>query len=109
MFLYFSSDWLLLFAGRPLHTGSPVRVSAVLGKDVLLPCHLTTRVDAPRVVAVEWSRVDGPSPLTVHVVRDGEELVKEKAPEYLRRTAIMEDGSLKLLGVQQRDSGTYRS
>lgn len=59
-------------------------------------------------MAVEWSRVDGPSPLTVHVLRNGEELVKEKAPEYLRRTAIMEDGSLKMLGVQLWDNGTYR-
>nr|XP_046236094.1 butyrophilin subfamily 3 member A2-like isoform X2 [Scatophagus argus]XP_046236095.1 butyrophilin subfamily 3 member A2-like isoform X2 [Scatophagus argus] len=59
-------------------------------------------------MAVEWLRVDGPSPLTVHVFRDGQELVKEKAPEYLMRTEIMKDGSLKLSGVQRRDSGTYR-
>ncbi|XP_044039970.1 uncharacterized protein LOC122870153 isoform X8 [Siniperca chuatsi] len=94
-------------SGLPLHT-SPGRVSAAAGKDAVLPCRLATSVDPFRVMAVEWSRVDGPSPLIVHVLRNGEELVKEKALQYLRRTAIMEDGSLKLLGVQRRDSGTYR-
>ncbi|XP_070849118.1 uncharacterized protein [Chaetodon trifascialis] len=95
-------------SGMPLQTSSPGRVFAVVGKDVVLPCRLTASVDTSRVMAVEWSRVDGPSPLTLHVVRDGEELVKEKAPQYLRRTAIMEDGSLKLLGVQRQDDGVYR-
>lgn len=95
-------------SGKPLQTGSYWRISAVLGKDVILPCHLTTSVDPSPFLAVEWSRVDGVSPLTVHVLRNGRELVKEKAPEYLGRTDIMEDGSLKLLGVKRWDNGTYR-
>ncbi|XP_076581505.1 uncharacterized protein LOC143317301 isoform X2 [Chaetodon auriga] len=95
-------------SGRPLQTGSSVQVFAVVGKDVILPCHLTTSVDTLRVMVLQWLRVDGPSPLTLHVVRDGKELVKEKAPQYRGRTAIMEDGSLKLLGVQRQDDGTYR-
>ncbi|XP_038586438.1 uncharacterized protein LOC119911597 isoform X2 [Micropterus salmoides] len=95
-------------SGKPLQTGSYWRISAVLGKDVILPCHLTTSVDPSPFLAVEWSRVDGVSPLTVHVLRNGKELVKEKAPEYLGRTDIMEDGSLKLLGVKRWDNGTYR-
>ncbi|GLD71239.1 uncharacterized protein AKAME5_002259200 [Lates japonicus] len=56
---------------------------------------------------LEWSRVDGPSPLTVHVLRDGKELAKEKSAEYLGRTDVTEDGSLKLRSVTRRDSGTY--
>ncbi|XP_045920019.1 uncharacterized protein LOC123979952 [Micropterus dolomieu] len=95
-------------SGKPLQSGSPWRISAAAGKDVILPCRLTASVDPSPVLVVEWSRVDGPFPVTVHVLRNGEELVKEKAQEYLGRTAIMEDGSLKLLGVQRRDSGTYR-
>ncbi|XP_045921442.1 uncharacterized protein LOC123980898 [Micropterus dolomieu] len=112
----FFGSWFLHFfisvnhpaSGKPLQTGSYWRISAVLGKDVILPCHLTTSVDPSRFLAVEWSRVDGVSPLTVHVLRNGKELVKEKAPEYLGRTDIMEDGSLKLLGVKRWDNGTYR-
>ncbi|XP_029283444.1 butyrophilin-like protein 3 isoform X2 [Cottoperca gobio] len=93
-------------AGKPLQSAPHGRVSAAAGGDVVLPCRLSSSVS--RVTAVEWTRVDSASPLTVHVLRDGEELVKEKAPEYVGRTAVMEDGSLKLLDVQRRDSGTYR-
>lgn len=59
-------------------------------------------------MAVEWSRVDGRSPLIVHVLRDGKDLVKEKAPEYLNRTSMIRDGSLKLDSVRHQDSGRYR-
>ncbi|XP_038586433.1 uncharacterized protein LOC119911594 isoform X2 [Micropterus salmoides] len=107
-FLHLFISVILPATGKPLQSGSPWRISAAAGKDVILPCRLTASVDPSPVLVAEWSRVDGPFPVTVHVLRNGEELVKEKAPEYLGRTAIMEDGSLKLLGVQRRDNGTYR-
>lgn len=99
---------MLPASGKPVQSAPPGRVSAAAGTDVILPCGLTSSYSSSGVRAVEWTRVDGPSPVTVHVVRDGEELVREKAAEYHRRTAILEDGSLKLFGVQQRDNGTYR-
>nr|XP_033465347.1 butyrophilin subfamily 3 member A3-like isoform X2 [Epinephelus lanceolatus] len=102
------SSVMLPASGKPVQSASPGRVSAAAGTDVILPCGLTSSYSSSGVRAVEWSWVDGPSPVTVHVVRDGEELVREKAAKYHRRTAILEDGSLKLFGVQQRDNGTYR-
>lgn len=102
--------WLIneLLPGKPLLSDSPVKVTTEAGEDAVLPCDLSYSIHSLRVMAVEWSRVDGDFPLTVHVMRDGKELVKEKDPEYLHRTAIMEDGSLKILNVQRWDNGTYR-
>lgn len=97
-----------MFPGKPLQSETHDQVFAFAGKDVILPCHLATSIDPSHVTAVEWSRVDGRSPLIVHVLRDGKDLVKEKAPEYLNRTSMIRDGSLKLHSVQHQDSGRYR-
>lgn len=99
---------LNLFPGKPLEAGSPGRVFAVPSEDVILPCGSTASVQPSRVTAVEWLRMDSSTPQTVHVERNGRELVKEKAAEYLGRTAVLGDGSLKLLSVTQHDTGTYR-
>lgn len=93
-----------MFPGKPLLADS---VTVFAGKDGVLPCRVGTPVDVSHAT-LEWSRVDGPSPLTLFALRDGEELEKEKAPEYRGRTSLVEHGSLKLLGVTWRDSGTYR-
>lgn len=77
------------------------------GSDAVLPCAPATSVDLSHVALVEWLRVDGPSPVTVHALRQRQDLVKDQAPEYLGRTAILGDGSLKLLGVRRQDAGTY--
>lgn len=82
-------------------------MSVAHGNDVVLPCGSVTPADLPQV-AVEWLRVDGPSPQTVHVLRHSQELVRDQAPEYSGRTAILKDGSLKLGGVRRQDAGTYQ-
>lgn len=73
-----------------------------------LPCGLGAPVDLSHVTTVEWLRVDGPSPVTLHAVRLSEELVKEQHQDYVGRTTILKDGSLKLEGVRQQDTGTYK-
>uniref|UniRef100_A0A7N8YJN5 Uncharacterized LOC113139482 n=1 Tax=Mastacembelus armatus TaxID=205130 RepID=A0A7N8YJN5_9TELE len=98
---------LLPATGRPLETYSPGRVFAVSGQDVVLPCRLPLSVAVSRDSLVEWKRIEGPSVVTVHVERSGEELVKEKDAAYVGRTKLLEDGSLSLLGVSRRDIGTY--
>lgn len=95
-----------IFPGAPFPSDTQVYVAE--GRDVVLACGPGASVDLSQVSAVEWLRVDGPSPVTLHVLRHGQELVKDQAPEYLDRTALLEDGSLKLLGVRQRDTGTYK-
>lgn len=78
------------------------------GRDAVLACGPGASVDLSQVSVMEWLRVDGPSQVTLLVLRHGQELVKDQAPEYLGRTALLEDGSMKLLGVRQRDAGTYK-
>lgn len=95
-------------AGVPSPRDAPGQVSAAHGSDVVLPCGPVTSVDLSQVTAVEWLRVDGASPVTLQVLRHGQQLVKDQAPEYSGRTAILQDGSLKLQGVRRRDTGTYR-
>ncbi|XP_071314955.1 butyrophilin subfamily 1 member A1-like [Trachinotus anak] len=95
-------------AGKALQSGSPGQVFAAAGEDVVLPCGLATSVRPSGTITVEWSRGDGPSSSTVHVLRNGEELEKEKSEEYRGRTAVTEDASLTLREVTRRDSGTYR-
>ncbi|XP_022616610.1 selection and upkeep of intraepithelial T-cells protein 5-like isoform X1 [Seriola dumerili] len=91
-----------------LQSGSPERVFAVAGEDVVLPCHFNPSISPSPFGLTEWSRVNGPSLSTVHVVRNGEELEKETTEEYRGRTAVAEDGSLMLRSGTRRDSGTYR-
>ncbi|XP_053199221.1 uncharacterized protein LOC128383656 [Scomber japonicus] len=100
-------------AGGFLQSGSSVEVFAVLSHNASLPCRRAThRATSSRVLHVEWSRVDTHNhhrdELTVHVVRDGKELQKEKAAQYVGRTVVMENGSLTLVGVTWQDNGTYR-
>lgn len=77
------------------------------GKDGVLPCGLEAPVDS-QVITVEWLRVDGPSEVTLKVLRHSKDLVKDQAPQYKGRTSILQNGSLKLLGVQRQDTGTYK-
>lgn len=72
---------------------------AVLRCDVHRPSH---------VVALEWSRFNDISPKIVYAMHNWEELVEEKAPEYIGRTSLMSDGSLMLSKVQPQDNGSYR-
>lgn len=78
------------------------------GRDAILPCGPVPSAPRPRVTTVEWQRVDGPSPLTLYVLRDGAELPMDQAPAYAGRTAVLKDGSLKLEGVQRNDTGDYK-
>ncbi|KAK2863408.1 hypothetical protein Q5P01_002941 [Channa striata] len=82
-----------------------VKVFAVSGEDVTLRVHPMTSIYR---MTVEWSQVDGPRQSTVHVERNGKELLKEKAAEFLGRTALMKDGSLVLRNITRQDSGMYR-
>ncbi|XP_067379248.1 uncharacterized protein [Channa argus] len=109
LFVDFLSSVLLPVTGAYPPMDSPDQVFAVAGEDVTLHIHPTTSVYRSTCVkTVDWSRVDGPQQLTVHVERNGEHLIKENSPEYHGRTNLMSDGSLVLRNVTQRDSGKYR-
>lgn len=89
-------------------------VAAVVGIDVVLPCHQAKPGNPPHgdptTQVVEWGReLADNSWRTVLVYREGEELEKEKAAEYVNRTRYLDGGSLKLFRVQVQDEGRYRS
>ncbi|XP_078020679.1 CD276 antigen homolog isoform X1 [Epinephelus lanceolatus] len=87
-------------------------ILAMVGDDVVLPCHLEPAAD---VVAktLEWARLDL-NPRFVNVRRDGVALLQDQNPSYLGRTSLSTDKlrqgdiSLKLSKVRLSDEGKYR-
>uniref|UniRef100_A0A3Q0RZG0 Ig-like domain-containing protein n=1 Tax=Amphilophus citrinellus TaxID=61819 RepID=A0A3Q0RZG0_AMPCI len=87
-------------------------VVAMIGDDIILPCHLEPAVDAVELT-VEWSRQDL-KPRFVYLRRNGVELLTEQNLLYTRRTSLSVsklqcgDISLKLSTVKLSDAGTYK-
>ncbi|MEQ2238840.1 hypothetical protein ILYODFUR_037434, partial [Ilyodon furcidens] len=87
-------------------------VTAVVGEDVVLPCHLEPPKDASQMT-VKWIRPDLNSSL-VYVSVDGHEYPDDQNEAYKGRTTMsldkMKSGdiSLKLSDVRLSDNGRYR-
>ncbi|XP_035426377.1 butyrophilin subfamily 3 member A2-like isoform X13 [Cygnus atratus] len=85
-------------------------VTATVGQDVVLPCHLSPRRDA-RTLEVRWIR-DNMSE-TVHHYRNGEDLYREQMGAYVGRTELARDGlsagslDLRITGLRPSDDGRY--
>ncbi|GLD68572.1 butyrophilin subfamily 3 member A2-like protein, partial [Lates japonicus] len=98
--------------GQPQMVSSSQPIVAVVGDDVMLPCHLEPATDASEMT-VEWTRPDL-EPRFVHVWRSGVELENKKHPSYVGRTSLSinrlkhGDISLTLPRVKLSDEGTYR-
>ncbi|XP_026017131.1 butyrophilin subfamily 3 member A2-like [Astatotilapia calliptera] len=98
--------------GQHQMIGPTQPVVAMIGDDIMLPCHLEPAVDAVDLT-VDWSRTDL-KPRSVYVRREGVELLTEQNPLYTGRTSLSVnklqcgDVSLKLSTVQLSDAGTYK-
>ncbi|CAI5661035.1 unnamed protein product [Oreochromis niloticus] len=98
--------------GQHQMIGPTQSVVAMIGDDIILPCHLEPAVDAVDLT-VDWSRTDL-KPRSVYVRREGVELLTEQNPLYTGRTSLSVnklqcgDVSLKLSTVQLSDAGTYK-
>uniref|UniRef100_A0A4W6C1Y0 Ig-like domain-containing protein n=1 Tax=Lates calcarifer TaxID=8187 RepID=A0A4W6C1Y0_LATCA len=98
--------------GQPQMVSPSQPIVAVVGDDVMLPCHLEPAMDASEMT-VEWTRPDL-EPRFVHVWRSGVELENKKHPSYMRRTSLSPnrlkhgDISLTLPRVKLSDEGTYK-
>lgn len=98
--------------GQHQMIGPTQPVVAMIGDDIILPCHLEPAVDAVDLT-VDWSRNDL-KPRSVYVRREGVELLTEQNPLYTGRTSLSVnklqcgDVSLKLSTVQLSDAGTYK-
>ncbi|XP_074480669.1 butyrophilin subfamily 3 member A2-like [Sebastes fasciatus] len=92
--------------------GSPQQIVATVGDDVILPCHLEPAVNVA-AMTLEWTRPDL-NQRSVHVWRDGQDLIHVKDPSYTGRTSLFTDGlkhgniSLKLSKVKPSDEGRYK-
>ncbi|XP_019209416.1 butyrophilin subfamily 3 member A2 [Oreochromis niloticus] len=98
--------------GQHQMIGPTQPVVAMIGDDIILPCHLEPAVDVVDLT-VDWSRTDL-KPRSVYVRREGVELLTEHNPLYTGRTSLSVnklqcgDVSLKLSTVQLSDAGTYK-
>ncbi|XP_054483396.1 butyrophilin subfamily 3 member A2-like, partial [Anoplopoma fimbria] len=87
-------------------------IVAIVGDDVILPCHLVPVMNA-FVMTVEWARPDL-DPRFVLLWRVGVELASKKHPAYRGRTSLFTDRlkhgdvSLNLSSVRLSDEGRYR-
>uniref|UniRef100_A0A8B9V255 Uncharacterized protein n=1 Tax=Anas zonorhyncha TaxID=75864 RepID=A0A8B9V255_9AVES len=88
--------------------GQPV--TATVGQDVVLPCHLSPQHDA-RSLEVRWIRDEFSE--TVHHYRNGEDLYGEQMWAYAGRTELARDGlsagnlDLRITGLRLYDDGRY--
>ncbi|XP_066842804.1 butyrophilin subfamily 3 member A1-like isoform X1 [Anser cygnoides] len=85
-------------------------LTATVGQDVVLPCHLSPRKDA-RSLDIRWIRDDLSE--TVHHYRNGEDLYGEQMGSYAGRTELARDGlsagslDLRITGLRPSDDGQY--
>ncbi|XP_038043736.1 butyrophilin subfamily 1 member A1-like isoform X2 [Anas platyrhynchos] len=85
-------------------------VTATVGQDVVLPCHLSPQRDA-HSLEVRWIRRTISE--TVHHYRNGEDLYGEQMGAYSGRTELSRDGlsagslDLRITGLRPSDDGQY--
>ncbi|KAM6107047.1 LOW QUALITY PROTEIN: butyrophilin subfamily 1 member A1-like [Phoenicopterus ruber ruber] len=97
-----SAEFRVVGPGRPLR--------AVVGQDIVLPCHLSPGMDA-RSLEIRWIRYRFSE--TVHHYRNGEDLHGEQMREYDGRTELVRDGlssgslDLRIFELRPSDDGQY--
>ncbi|CAM5157776.1 unnamed protein product [Eretmochelys imbricata] len=91
-------------------TGPDRPISASLGGEAILPCHLSPRMSAENM-EVGWLRSQDSA--VVHLYRDGQDQYGEERLEYRRRTALLKDDItsgrvlLRIRDVRPSDDGQY--
>uniref|UniRef100_A0A671TMW0 Ig-like domain-containing protein n=1 Tax=Sparus aurata TaxID=8175 RepID=A0A671TMW0_SPAAU len=101
----------VLLAAQTQLIGSHQPIVALVGDDVLLPCHLEPAVSATYETVV-WSKA-ALEPKYVHH-KDGRLLFEKQDPSYFLRTRLFMDElqrgnvSMKISKVELSDAGTYK-
>ncbi|XP_043384109.1 butyrophilin subfamily 3 member A3 isoform X5 [Chelonia mydas] len=86
-------------------------VTAIVGEEFVLPCHLSPRMNAQNM-EVKWLRPHLSS--IVHLYRDGKDQNESQTLEYQGRTELLKDGlstgsvDLKIHNIRPSDEGLYR-
>ncbi|XP_043384750.1 butyrophilin subfamily 3 member A3 isoform X3 [Chelonia mydas] len=86
-------------------------VTAIVGEDIVLPCHLSPRMSAENMEVI-WFQ----SQLSqfVHRYSDGKDQTEDQTPEYQGRTVFLRDSiangsvSLRIHNIRPSDEGQYR-
>ncbi|XP_044839253.1 butyrophilin subfamily 1 member A1-like isoform X2 [Mauremys mutica] len=92
-------------------TGPDHPITASLGGEAILPCHLSPRMSAENM-EVRWFRSQ--FSLAVHLYRDGQDQYGEQMPEYRERTELLRDHitngsvSLRIRDIRPSDNGQYK-
>ncbi|CAM5148669.1 unnamed protein product [Eretmochelys imbricata] len=92
-------------------TGPAHPITASLGGEAFLPCHLSPRMDA-QSMEVRWFRSQYSA--VVHLYHDGQDQYGEQMPEYQGRTELLKDHitdgsvSLRIRDIQPSDDGQYK-
>uniref|UniRef100_A0A4W6DWU6 Ig-like domain-containing protein n=1 Tax=Lates calcarifer TaxID=8187 RepID=A0A4W6DWU6_LATCA len=103
---------ILLLLAESQVVGPSEPIVALVGDDVILPCHLEPAVDVVSG-SVEWGRPDL-EPRFVHVWHLGQDLLVNQNPSYQGRTSVSAENlkhgdlSLRLSAVKHSDNGKYR-
>ncbi|KAM7146137.1 butyrophilin subfamily 1 member A1-like [Macrochelys suwanniensis] len=90
--------------------GPPEPVTAILGQEAVLPCHLSPRMSAANM-EVRWFRAEYLS--IVHLYHDGKDQYDGQMPEYQGRTELLKAGltdgnvPLRILNIRRSDEGRY--
>uniref|UniRef100_A0A8C3T0H9 Ig-like domain-containing protein n=1 Tax=Chelydra serpentina TaxID=8475 RepID=A0A8C3T0H9_CHESE len=90
--------------------GPPDPVTAILGQEAVLPCHLSPRISSANM-EVRWFRSEFES--FVHLYRDGKDQYDGQMPEYQGRTELLKAGltdgnvPLRILNIRRSDEGQY--
>ncbi|CAM4655529.1 unnamed protein product, partial [Caretta caretta] len=85
-------------------------VTAILGQETVLPCHLSPQMSAANM-EVRWFR--SAVSTIVHLYRDGKDQYEGQVPEYRGRTELLKAGltdgnvHLRILNIRPSDEGQY--
>uniref|UniRef100_A0A8C3FEI5 Ig-like domain-containing protein n=1 Tax=Chrysemys picta bellii TaxID=8478 RepID=A0A8C3FEI5_CHRPI len=86
-------------------------VTAIMGEDIILPCHLSPKISAENM-EVRWFRSEFTS--FVHLYQHGKDEYGQQMPEYHGRTELLKasimDGNVALgiVNIRLSDEGQYR-
>uniref|UniRef100_A0A8C4Y236 Butyrophilin subfamily 1 member A1 n=1 Tax=Gopherus evgoodei TaxID=1825980 RepID=A0A8C4Y236_9SAUR len=91
-------------------TGPDHPITAIAGKEIVLPCHLLPRMSAENM-EVRWYRTQFLE--VIHLYKDGVDHYEKQMPSYQGRTELLRDGiadgniALRIYRITPADEGHY--
>ncbi|XP_067400666.1 butyrophilin subfamily 1 member A1-like [Emydura macquarii macquarii] len=109
--LYFALQAHRLASAQFTVTGPDRPITASVGGEAVLPCHLSPRMSAEKM-ELRWFRSRFSA--VVHLYRDGEDQYGDQMPEFRGRTELLKDDiingsvSLRIHDIRPSDEGQYK-